>query len=125
MRNKFTQIALGLSAVCLSVYGFSGISVGSAETGVGGTASFGTDSTASADTLAACAWYVSGVDAAVTLSNSSGMEYVGNDYELSGANSGDIGIFFSGDSTPDQRCSFYDDEKGVEVNVSWRWNLFF
>jgi len=124
MRNKFKHIALGFSAVCLSVYGFSGISIGSAATGVGGTASFGTDSSADADTLAACAWYVSGVDPSVTLSNTSGMEYVGNDYELSGQNSGDIGIFFSGSSSPDQRCSFYDDEKGVSVNVSWTGTSF-
>ena len=124
MNKKLLNIATGFAATCLAVYGFSGISMGSAETGVGGTASFGTDADAAADTLAACAWYVSGVDPTVSLTNESGMEYVGDDYELSGSNTTPISIFFSGSDSPDSRCSFYDDEKGVSVEVSWSGTAF-
>lgn len=124
MKKKISQIAIGFSAVCLSVYGFSGISMGSAATGVGGTALFDTAADASAETLAACAWYVSGVDPSVSLTNTSGMEYVGDDYELSGANSAPISIFFSGSDSAGTRCSFYDDEKGVSVNVNWDGTAF-
>ena len=118
------NVAISIAAISLSVFGLSGLSSGVAGTIVGGTSSFDTDNSASAETLAACGWYVSGVDDAVELSNSSGMEYVGNDYELSGQNSMPISIFFSGSSTPDTRCSFYDDEKGVEVNVTWSGTSF-
>ena len=111
--------AISVAAISLSIFGLSGLSSGIAATTVGGTSSFDTTNTASADTLAACSWYVSGVDPSVTLSNASGMEYVGNDYELSGENSQAVSIFFSGSSSPDDRCSFYDDEKGVNVAVSW------
>ena len=124
MNQKLRNLATGFAATCLAVYAFSGISMGSAATGVGGTDSFGTNASASADTLAACAWYVSGVDPSVSLTNTSGMEYVGDDYELTGSNSSDISIFFSGSDSADTRCSFYDDEKGVAVNVSWTGTTF-
>lgn len=116
--------AVSVAAIALSMFGLSGLSSSVAETVVGGTSSFDTANTASAETLAACGWYVSGVDESVELSNASGMEYVGNDYELSGQNSQPISIFFSGTSAPDDRCSFYDDEKGVEVNVTWSGTTF-
>ena len=124
MISKVKNLALGATAVCLAVYGFTGIAAGNAGTEVGGESSFGTDASASAETLAACSWFVSGVDGAVSLTNDDDMEYVGNDYELTGANSTPVSIFFSGSESPDQRCSFYDDVKGVSVNVTWSGMAF-
>lgn len=123
MRNKVKQFGLGIGAVCLSMYGFSGISTGFAETTVV-TAAQTSTSEATADTLPACSWYVSGVDDAIALTHPLDMEYVGDDYELRGENEGDISVYFSGGETPDTRCSFYDDEKGVDVQVTWSGTAF-
>ena len=117
--------AIGLSAIALSVFGLSSTSSVFAGTSVGeGILPVNTAATADAETLAACAWYVSGIDTGVSLANSSGMEYIGDDYELTGENSTPISIFFSGSDTADTRCSFYDDEKGVSVEVSWSGTAF-
>jgi hypothetical protein len=90
---------------------------------VGGDADTEATTTASADTLAACSWYVTGLATSLELTNGDDMEYVGDDYTLRATDDG-ITIFFSASDTPDQRCSFYDDEKGVEVQVAWVGDSF-
>lgn len=123
MVQKLKNMLVSVLAVALSVFALSGTSRSAAETGVV-SAAVPAGTSASAETIEACGWYVSGLDDAITLSNTSGMEYIGNDYELSGANTGDIEIYFSGGEAVDTRCSFYDDPEGVNVNVSWTGTAF-
>ena len=123
MVQRLKQILMGISAIALAVFGFSGVNSGIAATEVGGTDSVDADTTASSDTLAACSWYVTGLAEEIVLENGDDMEYVGDDYTLEATDEG-IQIFFSASDTPDQRCSFYDDEKGVTVEVSWSGTSF-
>lgn len=118
MVAKLRQLLIGLAAVTMAVFGFSGINTSIAATSVGGDASQDATTTASADTLPACSWYVTGLASSIALTNGDDMEYVGNDYTLE-ATDEDITIFFSASDTANERCSFYDDEKGVAVEVSW------
>lgn len=119
----FKQILIGLGAALLAVLGFSGISSGTAATSVGGDGDVEATTSASADTLEACSWYVTGLASTIVLANEDDMEYVGNDYVLQ-AEDNEIQIFFSASDTPSERCSFYDDERGVSVEVSWVGNSF-
>lgn len=123
MVQRLKQILMGISAIALAVFGFSGVNSGIAATEVGGTDSVDASTTATSDTLAACSWYVTGLAEAISLVNGDDMEYVGNDYTLEATDEG-IQIFFSASDTPDQRCSFYDDEKGITVEVAWAGESF-
>jgi hypothetical protein len=78
---------------------------------------------ASADTIEDCEWYLDGVDSVVTLENTTGMEYVGDDYTLT-ATADEVQVYFSGTSDIDNRCSFYDDVKGAAVEVGWTGTEF-
>ncbi|MFM8921312.1 MAG: hypothetical protein ACKOFV_01420, partial [Candidatus Nanopelagicaceae bacterium] len=123
MITKVRQLLIGLAAVAMALFGFSGINTSIASTSVGGDASTDATTSAAADTLPACSWYVTGLAESLALTNGDDMEYVGNDYTLE-ASDEDITIFFSASETADQRCSFYDDEKGVTVEVSWAGETF-
>jgi hypothetical protein len=123
MIKKMRQVSVGLAALALATFGLSGVNSGIAATSVGGTGEVDATTSADADTLAACSWYVTGLATELALANGDDMEYVGNDYTLSATDEG-IQIFFSASDTPNQRCSFYDDERGVEVQVSWTGEAF-
>jgi hypothetical protein len=123
MVAKLRQLLIGLAAVAMAVFGFSGISTSIAATSVGGDADTEATTSATAETLPACSWYVTGLAESIALTNGDDMEYVGNDYTLEATDEG-ITIFFSASDTADQRCSFYDDEKGVTVEVSWAGESF-
>ncbi len=116
MVAKLRQLLIGLAAVAMAVFGFSGINTSIAATSVGGDGGEDATTTASADTLPACSWYVTGLASSIALTNGDDMEYVSNDYTLE-ATDDNITIFFSASDTANERCSFYDDEKGVTVEV--------
>lgn len=78
---------------------------------------------ASADTIEDCEWYLDGVDSVVTLENTTGMEYVGDDYTLTAA-ADEVQVYFSGTTDINNRCSFYDDVKGAAVEVGWTGTTF-
>jgi hypothetical protein len=78
---------------------------------------------ATAQTIEDCEWYLEGVATLLSLTNDTGMEYVGDDYELSASNTG-VNVYFSGNSAEDVRCSFYDDVRGAGVEVSWTGEAF-
>ena len=118
MIKKVKQIAIAFAALALATFGLTGVNSGIAATEVGGVDEVPATTTAGADTLEACSWYVTGLAADIALANGDDMEYVGNDYTLT-ATDEDIQIFFSASDTPSQRCSFYDDERGVQVQVAW------
>jgi hypothetical protein len=117
MNNKLKAIAILPLAASLTFFGLQAITASFAATSV---ESEETDATtgASALTIDDCDWYIDGVATELTLENDSGMEYVGDDYELSATNDG-VKVYFSGTATEDVRCSFYDDIRGVDVDVSW------
>jgi hypothetical protein len=73
---------------------------------------------ATAQTIEDCEWYLNGVATELSLTNDTGMEYVGDDYELSASNDA-VNVYFSGTVAEDDRCSFYDDVRGAGVEVSW------
>ena len=101
----------GLQAVTSSVAATEGVGETSATTG------------ASAATIEDCEWYLDGVATELSLTNESGMEYVGDDYTLT-ADVDDVSVYFSGTEAEDVRCSFYDDVRGADVEVSWTGNGF-
>jgi hypothetical protein len=78
---------------------------------------------ASAQTIEDCEWYLDGVDSVVTLENTTGLEYVGDDYTLS-SESDTVQVYFSGTLDVDNRCSFYDDVRGAAVSVGWTGTEF-
>ncbi len=73
---------------------------------------------ATAATIEDCDWYLNGVSDSLALVAEDALEYVGNDYTLSTEDAG-INVYFSGNETEDVRCSFYDDVRGADVQVSW------
>jgi hypothetical protein len=117
MNNKLKAIAILPLAASLTFFGLQAVTSSIAATSAGSVA---TDATtgASAVTIDDCDWYIDGVEEVLTLANDSGMEYVGDDYTLAATNDG-VKVYFSGTSTEDVRCSFYDDIRGVDVDVSW------
>jgi hypothetical protein len=117
MNNKLKAIAILPLAASLTFFGLQAVTSSIAATSAG---SVPTDATtgASALTIDDCDWYIDGVEDELTLANDSGMEYVGDDYELAATNNG-VKVYFSGTATEDVRCSFYDDIRGVDVEVSW------
>jgi hypothetical protein len=65
-----------------------------------------------------CSWYLENVPESISLSNPDGLEYDGNDLPLEAQDLADISVFFSGDLEKGDRCSFYDEETGVELAMS-------
>jgi hypothetical protein len=117
MNNKLKAIAILPLAASLTFFGLQAVTASFAATSAGSEATPATTG-AEADTLEDCEWYLNGVDTTLELVAESELEYVGNDYTLA-ADDTDINVFFSGTSTPDARCSFYDDVQGARVAVSW------
>ena len=62
-----------------------------------------------------CSWYLENVPESISLSNPDSLEYDGNDLPLEAQDLADISVFFSGDLEKGDRCSFYDEETGVEL----------
>ena len=79
-------------------------------------------STAVTATVAAsihsCSWYLENVPESISLSNPNNLEYDGKDLPLEAQDLADISVFFSGDVEKEDRCSFYDEETGVELAMS-------
>jgi hypothetical protein len=121
MNNKLKAFAILPIAASLVFFGGQTVTSSFAAT----TAEGETDATtgASAATIEDCEWYLDGVESVVTLENTTGMEYVGDDYTLTAAPD-EVQVYFSGTIAPDDRCSFYDDVKGAAVEVGWTGTTF-
>ena len=65
-----------------------------------------------------CSWYMENVPESISLSNPDNLEYDGNDLLLEAEDLADISVFFSGGVEKRDRCSFYDEETGVELTMS-------
>ena len=121
MNNKLKAFAILPIAASLVFFGVQTVTSSfAATTGEGETPA---TTGASADTIEDCEWYLDGVDSVVTLENTTGMEYVGDDYTLT-ATADEVQVYFSGTSDIDNRCSFYDDVKGAAVEVDWTGTEF-
>jgi hypothetical protein len=121
MNNKLKAFAILPIAASLVFFGVQTVTSSfAATTGEGETPA---TTGASADTIEDCEWYLDGVDSVVTLENTTGMEYVGDDYTLT-ATADEVQVYFSGTSDIDNRCSFYDDVKGAAVEVDWTGTTF-
>lgn len=121
MHNKLKAIAILPLAASLTFFGLQAVSFSvAATTGEGSTPA---TTGATAVTIEDCEWYLNGVEDELSLTNTSGMEYVGDDYELS-VSDADVNVYFSGTDTEDERCSFYDDVRGAGVEVSWTGDSF-
>jgi hypothetical protein len=71
-----------------------------------------------AASIHSCSWYLENVPESISLSNPDSLEYDGNDLPLEAQDLADISVFFSGDVEKSDRCSFYDEETGVELAMS-------
>jgi len=121
MNNKLKAFMILPIAASLVFFGVQTVTSSlAATTGEGETPA---TTGASADTIEDCEWYLDGVDSVVTLENTSGMEYVGDDYTLTAAPD-EVQVYFSGTMDMDNRCSFYDDVKGAAVEVGWTGTTF-
>ncbi len=121
MNNKVKAFAILPIAASLVFFGLQTVTSSVAATeGVGETPA---TTGATAATLEDCEWYLDGVDTELSLTNTSGLEYVGDDYELTAEDSG-VNVYFSGTVAQDERCSFYDDVRGAGVEVSWTGDSF-
>jgi hypothetical protein len=80
------------------------------------------DSTSLSGVVAAaihtCSWYLENVPVEISLSNPDNLEYIGEDLPLEAQDLENISVFFSGAEEKSDRCSFYDDETGVELAMS-------
>jgi hypothetical protein len=65
-----------------------------------------------------CSWYMENVPESISLSNPDNLEYIGQDLPLEAQDLADFSVFFSGDAEKGDRCSFYDEETGVELTMS-------
>jgi hypothetical protein len=117
MNNKLKAIAILPLAASLTFFGLQAVTASFAATSAGSDPTPATTG-ADADTLEDCEWYLNGVDPTISLVAESELEYVGDNYTLAVEDT-DINVYFSGTSTPDERCSFYDDVQGARVAVSW------
>jgi hypothetical protein len=116
MNNKLKAFAILPVAAALMFFGLQAVTASFAETTGDGETPATTGATAA--TIEDCEWYLDGVATDLSLINDSGMEYVGDDYELTATNDA-VKIFLSGTNVEDDRCSFYDDVRGAGVEVSW------
>jgi hypothetical protein len=117
MNNKLKAIAILPLAASLTFFGLQAVTASFADT-IAGSEGIPASTGADADTLEDCEWYLNGVDTTLSLEAESDLEYVGDNYTLAIEDT-DINVYFSGTSTPDARCSFYDDVQGARVAVSW------
>lgn len=121
MNNKIKAFAILPIAISLTFLGLQAVTSSiAATTGEGETPA---TTGATAATIEDCEWYLNGVATSLSLTNESGMEYVGDDYELSASDTG-VNVYFSGTEAEDERCSFYDDVRGAGVEVSWTGDAF-
>ena len=121
MNNKIKAFAILPIAISLTFLGLQAVTSSiAATTGEGETPA---TTGATAATIEDCEWYLNGVATELNLTNTTGMEYVGDDYELSASDSA-VNIYFSGTEDQDERCSFYDDVRGAGVDVSWTGDAF-
>lgn len=121
MNNKLKAFMILPIAASLVFFGVQTVTSSlAATTGEGETPA---TTGASAQTIEDCEWYLDGVDSVVTLENTTGLEYVGDDYTLS-SESDTVQVYFSGISDVDNRCSFYDDVRGAAVSVGWTGTEF-
>lgn len=116
MINKVKAFAILPIAVSLTFFGLQAVTSSIASTTTVGETEASTGATAA--TIEDCEWYLDGVADILSLTHATDMEYVGDDYELTAENNGVI-IYFSGTEDEDVRCSFYDDVRGIDVEVSW------
>lgn len=65
-----------------------------------------------------CSWYLENVPTSISMSNPDNLDYYGQDLPLEAQDLADISVFFSGDAEKNDRCSFYDEETGVELAMS-------
>jgi hypothetical protein len=121
MNSKVKAFAILPIAASLTFFGLQVVTSSvAATTGVGETeASTG----ASASTIEDCEWYLDGVETDLSLEHATDMEYVGDDYTLEASDDG-VSVYFSGTNTEDVRCSFYDDVRGADVEVTWDGTSF-
>ena len=121
MNSKVKAFAILPIAASLVFFGLQTVTSSVAATdGVGETPA---TTGATAATIEDCEWYLDGVDDELSLTNTSGLEYVGDDYTLTAEDSG-VNVYFSGTVAQDERCSFYDDVRGAGVEVSWTGDSF-
>lgn len=121
MNNRIKAFAILPIAAALTFFGLQAMTSSfAATTGVGETPA---TTGAEASTIEDCEWYLNGVETELSLTNDSGMEYVGDDYTLEATNNG-VNVYFSGTEAEDERCSFYDDVRGAGVEVSWTGTSF-
>ena len=116
MHNKVKAFAILPIAASLTFFGLQTVTSSLAATAGEGTTNATTG--AEAATIEDCEWYLDGVATSLSLTNTSGMEYVGDDYTLT-ADIDDVSVYFSGTDVEDVRCSFYDDVRGADVQVTW------
>ena len=116
MNDKFKAFAILPVAAALMFFGLQTVTASFAETTGDGETAATTGATAA--TIEDCEWYLEGVATELSLINDSGMEYVGDDYDLT-ATVDELKVFLSGTDVEDDRCSFYDDVRGAGVEVSW------
>ena len=124
MRKKKLAAFLAIPVSTLLVIAGTQSSIIASAVGIEGTASTPITTSASAETIEMCGWRISGVESTISLTNQiPGLEYVGTEYELSGADE-DILIYLSATSVADTRCSFYGEYAGAQVKVSWTGSSF-
>lgn len=116
MNNKIKAFAILPVAAALTFFGLQAMSASFAGTTAEGETAAETGATA--QTIDDCDWYLDGVADTLSLTNEIDGEYVGDDYVLTATNEG-VKIYFSGLEDEEVRCSFYDDVRGVDVEVSW------
>jgi hypothetical protein len=121
MNNKIKAFAILPIAITLTFLGLQAVTSSIAATTGEGETSATTGATAA--TIEDCEWYLNGVATELSLINDTGMEYVGDDYDLSASDTG-VNVYFSGTEVEDERCSFYDDVRGAGVDVSWLGEAF-
>jgi hypothetical protein len=121
MNQKIKALAILPLAASLTFFGLQAVTSSvAATTGVGETPA---TTGATAQTIEDCEWYLNGVADELSLTNTSGMEYVGDDYTLTASDAA-VNVYFSGTDVEDVRCSFYDDVRGAGVEVSWTGDSF-
>jgi hypothetical protein len=106
---------LGLALISLTVQSQT---KGFAETRAIPINSSTTLSASVAAAIKTCSWYVQNVPEAIVMGNPENLEYIGQDLPLEALDLDEISVFFSGDTEKGDRCSFYDEEIGVELAIS-------
>jgi hypothetical protein len=122
MNQKIKALAILPLAASLTFFGLQAVTYSIAATESGSEPTEATTG-ATAETIEDCEWYLTGVETTLSLVHGTDMEYVGDDYELTAENNG-VKVYFSGTVLEDDRCSFYDDVRGADVDVTWDGTSF-